>query len=79
MIQIVVEHISDNTFLTINDMVDHKISEYSRVHEDDNWRTSNQLSWNKKFLNGRHFKVITLDEYDSSIPALYLVNLNHCI
>ena len=79
MIQIVVEHISDNSFLTINDMVDHKISEYSRVHEDNNWRESNQLSWNKKFINGRHFKVITLDEYDSSIPALYLVNLNHCV
>ena len=79
MIQIVVEHISDNSFLTINDMVDHKISEYSRVQENNNWRESNQLSWNKKFFNGKHFKVITLDEYDSSIPALYLVNLNHCV
>ena len=79
MIQIVVEQILNDSFLTINDMVDHKIYEYSRVQENNNWRHNNQLSWNKKFLNGRHFKVITIDEYDNSIPALYLVNLNHCI
>ena len=78
MIQIVVEQILNDSFLTINDIVDHKISEYSRIEENNNWRQNNQLSWNKKFLNGRHFKVITLDEYDTNIPAFYLVNLNHC-
>ena len=79
MIQIVVEHISDNSFLTINDMVDHKISEYSRVDVNRNWQETNQISWNKKFINGQHFKVITLDQYNESIPAFYLVNLNHCV
>ena len=78
-IQIIVENISDGSFLTINDMVDNKVSEYSRVEVDQNWQKGNHLSWNKKFINGKHFRVITLDEYDSSIPAFYLVNLNHCV
>ena len=48
MIQIVVEQILNDSFLTINDIVDHKISEYSRIEENNNWRQNNQLSWNKK-------------------------------
>tara|TARA_B100001057_G_C22869989_1_gene958273 strand:- start:739 stop:2040 length:1302 start_codon:yes stop_codon:yes gene_type:complete len=79
MIQIVVEHISDNSFLTINDMVDHKTSEYSRIEVDRSWQQKNHSSWNKKFYDGRHFKLITLDEYDPDIPAFYLVTLNHCV
>lgn len=78
MIQVIVEHISEHSFLTINDMVDHKISEYSRIDDQNNWQISNQLSWKKKFSDGRHFKLITIDMYDPNIPAFYLVSLNDC-
>lgn len=77
MIQIITEKKGPNDFLCINDLVQDLAIQHSGDYNIE-WKDRNHNAWNKRFKT-EHYKNITIQEYDASYPAYYLVTMPHTI
>lgn len=77
MIQIITEKKGPNDFLCINDVVQDISIQHSGNYNIE-WKDRNHNAWNKRFKT-EHYKNISIDEYDPTQPAYYLVTMPNTI
>lgn len=77
MLQIITEKKGPNDFMCINDVVQDLAIKHSGNYNIE-WKDRNHNAWNKRFKT-EHFKNITIQEYDASQPAYYLVTMPNTI
>lgn len=78
MLQIITEQtLPDNDFLCINDILLDMSNNYAGSNNLE-WADRNHSAWQKRFET-KHYKNVTIHDYDNTQPACYLVTLPNTI
>ena len=78
MLQIITEQtLPDNDFLCINDVLLDMSNNYAGS-DNLEWADRNHNAWQKRFET-KHYKNVTIHDYDNTQPACYLVTLPNTI